>query len=195
MMDLEYPDGATPIDPDEAEGLLLPHITTRGELDRWEQDNIIEALGWLAKNKTPEVLNEKFIFALHKRMFSNVWKWAGTFRQSDKNIGVPWYQVATSIRSLCEDASFWLEKKDTDPDEAAVWFHHRLVCVHPFPNGNGRHARLMTDLYLERLWDRPRFTWGQENLSAAGQVRSQYITALRAADKHDHSLLMEFVRS
>jgi Fic-DOC domain mobile mystery protein B len=195
MIDFEYPEGATPIDPDEAEGLLLTHITTLSELDRWEQDNIIMALAWLERTKPREILNEKFIKELHRHMFSNVWKWAGHFRQSNKNIGGPWYQISAGLKNLFDDAHLWIEMGDESPDEIAVRFHHRLVSVHPFPNGNGRHARLMTDLLLENILDCPRFTWGSEDLSRSGNARQRYISALHAADGQKYKPLLEFVRT
>jgi len=195
MIDLEYPEEATPIDPDEAQGLLLTHITTRGELDRWEQDNIAEALAWLEKTKPKDILNEDFVRKLHKRMFGNVWKWAGLFRQSDKNIGGPWWQISTDLKILCDDARLWIDRRDAPLDEIAVRFHHRLVLVHPFPNGNGRHARLMADLLLENILDQPRFTWGSVNLSNTNDARRRYIEALHAADKLDYQPLLKFARS
>ncbi len=195
MINLEYPEGATPIDPDEAGGLLLTHITNRGELDRWEHDNIIEALEWLEKKKSKDILNETFIRKLHKQMFGNVWKWAGNFRQSDKNIGGRWWQISTDLKDLCDDAGLWIDNQNESPDEIAVRFHHRLVSIHPFPNGNGRHARLMADLLLEIILDHPRFTWGGEDLSNASDTRQQYIAALRAADKYNYQPLLEFARS
>lgn len=194
-MDLENPEGTTPIDPDEAEGLLLTHITTRGELDRWEQDNIAEAMLWLEKTKPKNILNEDFVRNLHRRMFGNVWKWAGQFRKSDKNIGGPWWRVSTDLKNLCEDARFWTDLRKEPPDEIAVRYHHRLVLIHPFPNGNGRHARLMTDLLLENILDQPRFTWGSTDLSKASGPRERYIAALHAADELNYQLLLEFVRS
>lgn len=194
-MDLENPEGTTPIDPDEAEGLLLTHITTRGELDRWEQDNIAEAMLWLEKTKPKNILNEDFVRNLHRRMFGNVWKWAGQFRKSDKNIGGPWWRVSTDLKNLREDARFWTDLRKEPPDEIAVRYHHRLVSIHPFPNGNGRHARLMTDLLLENILDHPRFTWGSTDLSKDGGPRERYIAALHAADELNYQLLLEFVRS
>ncbi len=194
MITFDYPEGATPIDLDEAQGLRLTHITTRGELDRWEQDNIIQALAWLDRTKPADILNEIFIKDLHRRMFGDVWKWAGQFRHSDKNIGGPWHQVPTSVRNLCDDACLWMELREESPDQIAVRFHHRLVSIHPFANGNGRHARLMTDQLLENILKRPRFTWGSEDLSTPGDARHRYIAALQAADQQSYTHLLEFAR-
>lgn len=195
MIPFEYPEGATPIDPDEAQGLRLTHITTRGELDRWEQENIIQALAWLERSKPTDILNESFIKNLHRRMFGDVWKWAGQFRHSDKNIGGPWHQVPMSVRNLCDDAHLWLELRDESPDQIAVRFHHRLVSIHPFANGNGRHARLMTDALLEFVLNRSRFTWGTADLSKPGDARHEYIAALHAADQQDYGALLAFARA
>ncbi len=195
MITFDYPEGATPIDLDEAGGLRLTHITTRGELDRWEQDNIIQALAWLNRTRPSDILNELFIKDLHRRMFGAVWKWAGHFRHSDKNIGGPWHQVPTSVRNLCDDVRLWMELRDESPDQMAVRFHHRLVSIHPFANGNGRHARLMTDVLLEHILQRPRFTWGSEDLSKPGDTRHRYIMALHAADQQNYRPLVEFVRT
>jgi len=128
-------------------------------------------------------------------MFGNVWKWAGKFRKSDKNIGVSWVEIAVYVKLLCEDANFWLEFKTYPPDEFAARFHHRLVYIHPFANGNGRHARLMADLILEKIFKAPLFTWGGTALIKPGESRTAYLKALKAADNHDYSLLMAFVRS
>jgi Fic-DOC domain mobile mystery protein B len=194
-MKLEYPDGATPIDPDETSGLLLTHITTRGELDRWEQDNILEAKAWTEKTRPADILNERFIKTLHKRMFGNVWKWAGQFRHSDKNIGGSWHQVPTSLKNLCDDTTLWIKLQEESPDLIAVRFHHRLVSIHPFLNGNGRHAREMTDLLLKNVLKRPEFTWGKQSLSETGSARTQYIESLHAADNGDYGPLLAFVRT
>ena len=195
MPGFDYPEGATPIDPDEAGDLLLTHITTRGELDRWEQDNIVEALRWLEKTSPTDILNEQFIRKLHRRMFSNVWKWAGHFRRSDKNIGGPWFNISTDLKDLCDDVCLRIESGKDSPDEIAIRFHHRLVLIHPFPNGNGRHARLITDILLENILNCSRFTWGSENLSRTGDARQRYIEALHAADKYNYEPLRRFVRT
>jgi Fic-DOC domain mobile mystery protein B len=195
MVEFDYPQDATPLDPNETEGLLLTHITTRAELDRWEQDNINEALAWAAQRKPKDILNELFIKQLHKRMFGNVWKWAGSFRQSEKNIGVPWYRISVELKKLCDDVRYWIEKKTFPEDEIAVRFHHRLVSIHLFANGNGRHARLMADILLENVLNRPVFTWGNVNLVKSGDDRKKYIESLFAADRGDYKPLLEFARS
>ncbi len=130
MIDFKYPKGATPIDPDEAGGLLLTHITTQGELNRWEQENIVEALAWIEKTKPMDILHERFIKQLHKRMFGNVWKWAGQFRRSGKNIGVLWHQIPENIKIMCDDVPEWIQSQYESPEEMAVRFHHRLVWIH-----------------------------------------------------------------
>jgi len=194
-MKFDTPEGATPLDLDEAEGLLLSHITTRAELDRWEQENIAEAEAWAFRRAHPDILTDGFVKRLHKRMFGHVWRWAGSYRKTGKNIGVPAWQIATELRTLCDDCAAWIAHGVYPPDEIAVRFHHRLTAIHPFANGNGRHARLMTDILLAQLLKQPRFTWGSGNLVNAGDCRKEYINALRAADRHDYGPLLVFVRS
>ncbi len=194
-MEFNYPEGATPLDPNEIDGLLLTHITTQSELDRWEQENINEALAWLEQQKTKDILNESFMKQLHKRMFGNVWKWAGKFRQTDKNIGVPWHQVSIRLKQLCDNVEYWIENKTFSEDEIAARFHHRLVSIHLFPNGNGRHARLMADILLENVLGQSSFTWGSKDLAVEGTDRKKYIESLVVADREDYELLMDFVRS
>lgn len=191
----DYPEGATPIDVDEAEGLLLSHIRTRAELDRWEQENITEAEASVFRRKQKNILTEKYVRSLHKRMFGTVWRWAGKFRRSQKNIGIEWMQIPIALRQLFDEVDGWLEFKAFLDDEIAARFHHRLVAIHAFPNGNGRHARLMTDILLVHILSQERFSWGQDNLTNAGECRQQYINALRAADQNEYQQLLDFVRS
>lgn len=187
-------EGATPLDPDEMEGLLYSHITTRGELDELEQANIVEGMQWLKKQKKPDVLTEGFARELHKRLFGKVWKWAGSFRQTEKNIGVDPIQIAIQLRQLLDDAKYWVENDTYPPKELAARFHHKLVLIHPFPNGNGRHARIMADAILTKLMSEPVIDWaGGYKLEAMNERRDQYINALRAADGHDFAQLLEFV--
>jgi Fic-DOC domain mobile mystery protein B len=189
------PDGATPLDPDEAAGLRLTHITTRGELNRWEQENIAAGEAWAFGRRNREILDEGFMRRLHKRMFGEVWRWAGEFRRSGKNIGVDRLQIPIELRKLRDDVRAWLEYGSYPPDEIAARFHHRLVAIHPFANGNGRHARTVTDLLLVQRLGRSRFSWGRGNLTDSSEVRKRYIDALRAADRGDYGPLLQFVRS
>ncbi len=194
-MDYEHANGATPLDPNEIEGLIPNHITTRSELDRWEQDNINEALAWLERRRPKDILSEQFIRQCHKKMFCHVWRWAGQLRQTEKNLGIPFYQISTELYKLCDDTRYWIEHQTFGADEIAARFHHRLVSIHPFVNGNGRHARLMADLLLETTLGQPPFTWGQTNLATKGKDRAQYIESLIAADRGEFQPLLEFVRS
>jgi len=195
-MDFDYPEGATPLSRDETDGLLLTHITTRDELNFWEQKNINEAVEWLDHTKPKNILNEAFLRKLHKKMFGSVWSWAGTFRQREVTIGRPWARIPEELKQLFDDVGGWLEYRPYSHDEMGVRFHHRLTSIHPFPNGNGRHARLMADLLVENVFGRPPFTWGGAGLTKAGDSRSRYIQALRTADnKLDYGPLLEFARS
>lgn len=197
-MEFDYPEGATPLSPDQADDLILTHITTREELNIWEQQNIYEATEWLNKTKPKDILNEAFTKKLHKRMFGNVWKWAGRFRLEelrDTNIGVPCYKIPEELHSLFEDVNTWIECESYPAREMGVLFHYRLVSIHLFPNGNGRHARLMGDLLNENILEQPRYTWGGADLSVAGIVRKSYIHALQAADAYDFEPLLTFARS
>jgi Fic-DOC domain mobile mystery protein B len=190
----DEPDGATPLGEDEKEGLRFKHITTRGELDQLEQANIVEGLQWLKKQKNADILSEKFVRDLHKRLFGQVWVWAGEFRKTEKNIGVDPLQIAIQLRQLLDDARYWVEHETFPPMELAARFHHKLVLIHPFPNGNGRHARIMADAILTKLMGEPAIDWaGGYKLESMHERRDQYIAALRAADKHDFSKLLRFV--
>lgn len=196
-LELEYLPGQTPLDEDEKEGLLIPTITTRGELDEFEQKNIEEAMQWsLGRNLKPEVIfTEDFIKQLHQRMYGEVWAWAGHFRKTDKNIGVDKWQIPVALKSLLDDALFWVQNNTMPPEEIAIDFKHRLVSIHCFPNGNGRHSRLMADLIISKIYKQPEFTWGAASLIKASEERNLYLKALRAADSGDHSLLLAFAKS
>jgi Fic-DOC domain mobile mystery protein B len=193
-VELELKPGQTPLDPDEAAGLKPKHIGTQGELDEWEAENILKATHWVGRQKTLDVLNEHFCRDLHTKMFSDTWIWAGTFRKSDKNIGCDWTKIGVNLYQLLGNTAYWLEHGTYPPDEVAVRFHHQLVWLHPFPNGNGRHSRLMTDCLLKQHRLTP-FSWGRGNLIAVNDVRERYIQALRAADAGDYAQLLAFVRS
>lgn len=190
---VEQDDASTPLSPEEQEGLIPSYITQRSELNEAEQANILDAEEW-AFNRQRDVLSEKFLNDLHKRMFGRVWKWAGHYRRTGKNIGVDAYRIPIELRTLLDDVRYWTEHGTYEPDEIAARFHHRLVSIHLFPNGNGRHARTVADLLLVAL-GRPRFSWGREHLVDAGETRQAYVDALRAADDRDYGALFAFVRS
>jgi Fic-DOC domain mobile mystery protein B len=195
-MEFHYAPGATPLDPDEAAGLVPAHIITQGDLNAWEQINIVQGDRWAARQKKRNLLDEGFIRDLHRQMFDKTWQWAGTFRKSNKNIGVDWPQVAVKLRNLLDNTQYQIENQVFEADETAVRFHHQLVWIHAFPNGNGRHARLMADLLAMRL-GRPRLTWGggEASLTSVGVLRDRYLQALRAADQGQFTDLIAFARS
>lgn len=186
-------DAATPLTPDERAQLVPTYITTRAQLNEAEQANIADADLWAFRRKR-NVLDEAFLLSLHKRMLSGVWKWAGTFRQSERNIGIEAHRIGVELRQLLDDVRYWVEHQTFSADEIAVRFHHRLVFIHPFPNGNGRHARLAADLLAVQLGEE-RFSWGSANLVAVDETRARYVAALKAADNHDIAALLAFARS
>ncbi|MEQ1663258.1 MAG: mobile mystery protein B [Thiobacillus sp.] len=190
---LEQDEAATPLTPEEQQSLIPSYITLRHELNAAEQANILDAEAWAFARKR-KVLEETFLKNLHKQMFGRVWRWAGAFRLTERNIGVTPYRIGVDLRSLLDDCRYWIEHGTYPPDEIAARFHHRLVWIHPFPNGNGRHTRLATDLLLTGL-GRPRFSWGRVSLVDTGKTRLAYVAALRAADGHDIQPLLAFVRS
>jgi Fic-DOC domain mobile mystery protein B len=194
---IEYIDGQTPLNDEEKNGLRIPSITTRKELDEFEQLNIEKAIQWTfgKKIKTEQLFSEKFIKDLHKRMYGDVWKWAGTFRNSEKNIGIKSYLIATELKQLLDDAIFWKENNTYNSEELAVRFKHRLVSIHCFANGNGRHSRLMADLIMEKLYSSKFFSWGSTNLVKETETRSNYIQAVRKADNNDIEPLIAFAKS
>ena len=186
-------DGGTELAEEEREGLIPSYITLRSELNEAEQANILEAEEWALARKR-DLLEEKFLNNLHKRMYGNVWRWAGRYRTSGKNIGVDAYRIPAELRQLLDDCRYWIENGIYEPDEIALRFHHRIVSIHCYPNGNGRHARLAADLLLKSM-GHERFSWGGKNLVDVGETRERYIAALQAADEHDIGPLLEFVRS
>ncbi len=192
--EIEYPEGATPLDADEMEGLKFPHVTTRGELDHLEQANITAGLLWLNRRKDPDILNDQFVRNLHRHLFGEVWRWAGSYRITEKNIGVDPRQINVQLRNLLDDVRYWVKNSTYNPIEGAVRFHHRMVYIHPFPNGNGRHARIMADALLEKVHKAQALDWsGGYDLQRMNERRKQYIAALRAADGGDYGPLFIFV--
>lgn len=196
-LEISYIDGQTPLSEEEKEGLKVPSITTRQELDEFEQLNIEKAIQWTIgkKIKHEELFSEKFIMDLHKRMYGEVWKWAGTFRNSEKNLGVKSFLIPVTLKQLLGDALFWYENKTFPPDEMAIRFKHQFVSIHCFPNGNGRHSRLMADLIMEKIYNEPILNWGNSDLIKATDKRKAYIAAIKKADNHDIQSLISFAKS
>ncbi|MDP9900722.1 mobile mystery protein B [Variovorax ginsengisoli] len=194
-MEFVYAPGQTPLDLDEIGGLKPRHITTQEQLNAWEQVNILAGRVWAFRQKKAAVLEENFIRRLHLKMFGDTWTWAGTFRQTDKSIGVPSEQVAMRLTQLLENTRYQRDHAAFPPDELVIRFHHQLVFIHPFANGNGRHSRLMADILGQRLGC-PAFTWGAGvDLFKPRIARQQYPEALRAADRGNIAPLLAFARS
>lgn len=191
------PSASTPLDPDDAVGLIPSWVATRADLNQAEQRNMLQGLSrrrW-TRISAAELLDDLVVRALHRDMFGKVWTWAGSYRNRELSIGVDPALVSTCVRDIIDDAQLWISGDGRmAPDEAGYRFHHRLVQVHPFPNGNGRHGRAMTDLLMRAIGGEP-FTWGSTNRDAEGRVRDAYIAALRAADANDYEPLARFVRS
>jgi Fic-DOC domain mobile mystery protein B len=192
----EETDGKTPLSADERAG-LLPALATREELNQWERSNILEAYAWAfapANLARQDPVTEAYVRGLHRRMFDQTWTWAGRYRSTEKNIGIAHHQIRDSLAGLLGDVRYWLEQSTYPSDEIAIRFHHRLVSIHPFANGNGRHARLIADVLAQRQ-GRPGFSWGSSAIARAGDYRRAYIEALRAADRNDIQLLLHFART
>ena len=194
----KYAPGATPLDLNEIKGLIPDYITTQKELNVLEQQNIIEGMNWAEQQKNPDVLSITFNYKLHKQMFNQVWKWAGKPRTTDKNIGVHWQQIPTQLDNFFKNTQYWIENKIYKWDELAVRFHHKLVSIHSFPNGNGRHARLMTDILLKSNNQKP-FTWGEKinssPIETEGKSRKAYLSALKKSDRNNFTDLIKFAKS
>ena len=194
-MRFDYPAGATPLDPDTIAG-MIPNLTRQSELNEFEARNILEAERWVkrARGANRDILQLITLRKLHEKMFDMTWRWAGQFRQVQTNIGIPASQIATRLEQLCRNTHYQVEHISYSWDELATRFHHELVLIHPFPNGNGRHARLATDLLIERN-GQSRFTWGSRSLTESSNVRNEYIAALREADNGNIERLLAFVRT
>jgi Fic-DOC domain mobile mystery protein B len=197
MTDLfQEPNDATPLNPEQRTGLLQSWITNRNDLNEAEQENIVNGAAWARRRrgKPADLLTDDYVKTLHKQMFGEVWKWAGTYRQSELNIGLAPNRVPVEMPAMLDDVRFWVENETFPPDEIAARLHHRLTQIHAFPNGNGRHARMMADLLIERLGGKA-FSWGSGSLADVGKLRAKYVAALEAADGHDIEPLLAFVRS
>lgn len=185
--------GATPLGPEELHDLKPTHIVTQAELDAAEATNIGEAIVWARRSRRKDLLHRDFVLELHRRMFGDVWRWAGSWRRRQTNIGVEPNAVPVHLEALLNDVRFWVDQSTYGPDEIAIRLHHQMVFIHPFANGNGRHTRLMADLLRTQLGGTP-FTWGGGNLVPASDIRGAYIAALHDADRGDLAPLLAFAR-
>ena len=185
---------STPLSEEEKEGLIPTWIVFRKELNAVELNGILKAERWLFSRKHKDILTESFVKRLHKEMFKDVWIWAGRFRLTERNIGIPPWQICTQLKLLFDDARYWIENRTYPPDEIGARFHHRLVFIHPFSNGNGRHSRLMADVLMKEI-GQSRFNWGQGSLVEVSENRKRYIQALVTADKGDILPLIEFLQT
>ena len=196
-LEFDYKDGQTPLEEEEKEGLKIKSITTQGELDEFEQLNIEKAVEWTihSKFKLEKILAENFVKVLHKKMYGDVWKWAGEFRKTEKNIGIPWTQIGIELKNLLDDTKYWIDNNTFPPEEIAIRFKHRIVSIHCFPNGNGRHSRIMADIIMESIFGNEIFSWHQSNMVKANETRNQYIKALKEADKGNFKQLIQFAKN
>lgn len=192
-MKFYYPIGATPLNHDDAASLIPKHINEQSQLNEWKYKNIIKGQQWLFASKHKDLITLEFLKKLHHKMFNETWGWAGQFRRYQTNIGVEPPQIAVQLKNLCDDVIFWIHAGSFSKEESAVRFHHRLVQIHAFPNGNGRHARLMADALLINQGC-PKFSWGSTSLGIDSATRKKYIKALQSADTGDYNPLKAFVR-
>lgn len=196
-LEFVYKDGQTPLEEEEKDGLKIKSITTQAELDEFEQLNIEKAVEWTIHTnlKPKNILTEKFVKDLHKKMYGDVWKWAGEFRRTEKNMGIPWTKIGLELKNLLEDTKYWIENETFSPEEIAIRFKHRIVSIHCFPNGNGRHSRMMADIIMESIFGKEIFSWHQSNMVKANETRKEYIDALKEADNGNVKPLIEFAKN
>jgi Fic-DOC domain mobile mystery protein B len=188
-------DGNTPLTEEEMAD-LIPDLATKQDLNEWERENILRARTWADDDRTIlfDIVTDKFVRKLHSKMFDDTWKWAGEYRKTEKNLGVPVGQIREKLSVLFGDARYWIENKTYPAQEVAIRFHHRLVAIHAFPNGNGRHSRLIADILLEKQ-SFPPLGWGDKSLVKDGTARENYIQALRDADNGNIQPLLDFAHS
>lgn len=193
----EGPPGSTPLTPDDLAGLLPTWLATQRDLNEAEQANVERAVRWAFTGRRPvkhvgDLLTVTFSAELHERMFGDVWRWAGQHRKVQTNIGVDAHLIGPSMKQAFDDARFWTEHGTYPVEEIAVRLHHRLVAIHPYPNGNGRQTRMLADVYLDVLGEN-RLSWGGGgDLVRETDQRDEYLAALRSADAHEIAPLLQF---
>src|SRR5258708_4203339 len=190
--------GATPLSEEDLRGLKLASVTTQGELNEAEAQNILRGQEWARRSRAStlsDMLSDEYLLRLHKQMFGDVWKWAGKFRERETNIGVPPHSIRTNLRQLYEEVRGWLEFRAYPPDEIAIRLHYRVVTIHPIANGNGRHARMLVHMTMIRHFGLKPLKWGGSALRDLDVNRKVYIDSLAPADKRDFAPLLAFAPS
>ncbi|HEX8838594.1 MAG TPA: mobile mystery protein B [Candidatus Acidoferrum sp.] len=186
-----------PLHPDQAKQ-LIPALLTKEAVNQYEEENISSARAWVFSPRRLahiDPFDELFVRELHRRMFDKTWRWAGKYRNTESNLGLQVHEILQNrVGALLGNGRDWVEHKVFPPDEIAVRFHHGLVLIHPFPDGNGRHGRLYADMIARKL-ARPEFTWGSANLVRSGKTRDAYLRAMKVADAGDIKPLLAFARS
>ena len=185
--------GQTPIDDNEKQA-LIPSLNTLEELNVCEHENIIEARKWALNPRVIgryDVFDVNFLLKLHEKMLDKTWKWAGQLRTSGKNIGCDPYQIRTELKTLCDDANYWIEHQTYSVEQLALVFHHQLVKIHLFPNGNGRHARLVSDCIIKKYAPAKKIDWQGKNFRSSEELRKNYILSLRKADSGSYLELFD----
>jgi Fic-DOC domain mobile mystery protein B len=192
----EGADGQTPLDPDEVEGLRLAFVSTRGDLDIAEGNNIASGMIWAESRvrRGIEIANQEFLSELHLQLFGKVWNWAGHYRRTERSIGIDPPQIPIELKQLFDDVAAWREFNSYPLDEQAARLYHRLTWIHPFPNGNGRTSRAMANLFLVSNGSEA-FSWGGNLELGPHEIRARHLHAVRAADGHDLAPLLAFVRT
>lgn len=194
---LEYALGQSPISDEEKEGIKIKSISTQSDLNQFEQLNIEKAMIWLIRTKInpQKILSVEFVKSIHQKMFGDVWDWAGEFRKTEKNIGVAWPKITEELSKLLSDTEYWIANKTYPADEIAIRFKHRLVSIHCFSNGNGRHSRIMADIIIQHIFNREEFTWSNANGNDPAKIRAEYINAIKLADQGNMLRLLGFARN
>lgn len=191
------PQGATPLSPDDLLGLKLPHVQTRAQLNEIEAANILQGQNWVSSLKVltlDDIFSRDFVIALHKNLFGDIWQWAGTFRLRELNIGVEPKNIPIDLHNFLEDAKCWLEFKHFSDLELSARIQHKLVQIHPFVNGNGRHARIFTDIVRVFLLNKKPLRWAKAKLEDMTTERAAYIAGLRKADGGDFSEMVDYLK-
>jgi Fic-DOC domain mobile mystery protein B len=190
---VKTPSGATPFDVD---GLRLTHLRTREAIYDAEAENILLAYQkYLRRRLSPNRawFTEGFVRQVHRDMLGAVWEWGGRYRETELTIGVPAHQIREEIAKLCDDRLFWDKDKNMPIIERAARLHARLAWIHPFRNGNGRHARLITDIFLySHRHALPE--WPHSELIQEGTPREEYLVAMKQADRGNFESLITFTK-